>query len=173
MNSSIKKATEFHCPSCGAAGKPVKVVTLRALLKPEKSAEIANKAYFFCGSPMCDTVYFSEDGSRTFFKADLTVRVGVKEVSPPRPLCYCFGHSVEGIFADVERTGKSTAVDEITRRIKEEGCSCETKNPAGSCCLGTVQGYVREAFTRFGVVEGASKANGEDRECCGPGSCYK
>ena len=173
MNSSIKKATEFHCPSCGAAGKPVKVVTLRALLKPEKSAEITDKAYIFCDSPGCDTAYFSEDGSCTFSKADLTVRVGVKEVSSPRPVCYCFDHSVEEIFAEVERTGKSTVVNEITRRIKEEGCSCETKNPAGSCCLGTVQGYVREADVRFGVEGGIPKANGEDRECCGPNDCCK
>ena len=173
MNSPIKKVTDFPCQSCGASGKPVRVVTLRALLKPEKSVEISDKAYFFCGSPGCDMVYFSEDGSRTFSKDDLTVRVGVKENSPSRPICYCFGHSVEEISDEVKRTGKSMVADEITRRIKEEGCSCETKNPAGSCCLGTVQGYVREAYARFGVEVGASKAKGEDKECCGPDHCCK
>lgn len=164
---------DAKCPVCGAEGKGVKTITLRSLLRPEKQTLIGDYCYFFCGSPGCEIVYFTEGNSRTFIKADLTVRVGVKEVSPPRPICYCFGHSVEEIFDEVERAGKSKVVDEITRRIKEVGCTCETRNPAGSCCLGTVQGYVLEAYARFGVEEGASKAKSEDNGCCGPDHCCK
>lgn len=162
-----------RCPACGAEGKGVKAITLRSLLRPEKQTLIGDYRYFFCGSPGCEIVYFIEGGNRTFIRADLTVRVGDKEVSPPRPICYCFGHSMEEIFDEVEMTGKSTVAGEITRRIKEEGCSCETRNPAGSCCLGTVQGYVREAYARFGIEEGVSKAKGEDKGCCDPDHCCK
>ena len=161
------------CPACGAEGKEVKAITIRSLLRPEKQTLIDDDRYFFCGSPGCEIVYFTEGGSRTFIKADLTVRVGVKEVSPPRQICYCFGHSVEEIFEEVERTGKSTVADKITRRIKEDGCSCETKNPTGTCCLGTVQGYIREAYARFGIEENAPKEKGNDKGCCGPGGCCK
>src|SRR6266568_8168780 len=101
------------CPACGAEGKGVKATTLRSLLRPEKQTLIGDYRYFFCGSPECEIVYFTKGSSRTFIKADLTVRVGVKEVSPPRPICYCFGHSMEEIFNEVERTGKSTVADEI------------------------------------------------------------
>lgn len=162
---------EARCPACGGEEKEVKAITLRSLLRPEKQTLIDDSRYFFCGAPGCEIVYFSDGGSRTFIKTDLTLRVGVKEDSPPRTICYCFGHSVEEIFEEVERTGKSTVADKITRRIKEEGCSCETKNPRGTCCLGTVQEYVREAYAKFGVEEGNSKATGEDKECCGPNHC--
>ncbi|MDP2735606.1 MAG: (2Fe-2S)-binding protein [bacterium] len=169
MNSTTKNS----CPGCGVSGKRVKTITLRSLLHPGMVLEIGNKAYFFCGSPDCNTVYFTEDGSRTFSKTDLTVRVGVKESSQPKPVCYCFGHSIEEIFDEVERTGKSTVIADIRRRITSEGCSCETKNPQGACCLGTVEGVVRMACARFGVEESASKAKGENKGCCGPGNCCK
>lgn len=164
---------DAKCPVCGAEGKGVKVITLRSLLRPEKQMLIGDYRYFFCCSPGCEIVYFTKGASQTFSKADLTVRVGVKEFSPPRPICYCFGHSVEEIFDEVERAGKSKVVNEITRRIKEEGCSCETKNPTGTCCLGTVQEYVREAYAKFGVEDGASKAKSEDKGCCGSDHCCK
>lgn len=169
----MNATTEISCPGCGMSGKQVKAITLHSLLRPEKVPEIGEKAYFFCGSPECQTVYFTEDGSRSFSRTDLTVRVGVKDFSPPRPVCYCFNHSVEEIFDEVERTGQSTVVADIKKRMAEEGCSCETKNPAGNCCLGTVQGYVREAFARFNVKESATEAKGNYKGGCGPGGCCK
>ncbi len=164
---------EIFCPECGMSGKRVKETTLRSLLRPEKQALIGDSRYYFCGSMGCETVYFTEESSRTFSRADLTVRVGVKESSPPRPVCYCFGHSMEEIFDEVERTGKSTVTADIRRRMAEEGCSCETKNPQGSCCLGTVEGVVQAAYARFGVETSVPKAKGEDKGCCGPGGCCK
>lgn len=161
MNESKRK-----CPACGAAGKPVKEVTLRSLLLPDKRADIAKRDYLFCCSPGCDTVYFSEDGSRTFSKEDLTVRVGIKESSPPRPVCYCFGHTVEEIFEEVKMTGKSTVAADVRRRMAEEGCSCETKNPLGSCCLGTVESYAREALAGHGRIEPEEQTpEGTSGEC--------
>lgn len=167
----MNSAMEISCPECGMSGKQVKTSTLHSLLRPEKVPEIGEKAYLFCGSPDCDTVYFTEDGSRTFSRTDLTVRVGVKESAPPRPVCYCFEHTVEEIFDEVERTVKSTVAADIRRRMAEEGCSCETKNPQGSCCLGTVEGLVRDAYGRFGVEASATESKGDDKGCCGPGGC--
>lgn len=162
---------DAKCPVCGAEGEGVKAITLRSLLRPEKQALIGDYRYFFCGSPGCQAVYFTKDGSRTFTTSDLTVRVGVKEHAHPRPLCYCFDHSVAEIYDEVERVGKSTVATDIRKRIAAEGCSCETKNPQGACCLGTVEGVIREAYARFGVEESASKANAEDKGCCGPRGC--
>lgn len=164
---------EAKCPACGAEGKKVKTTTLRSLLRPEKQALIGDSHYFFCGSMGCETVYFSNEGSRTFSTLDMTVRVGIKESAPPRPVCYCFGHSMEKIFDEVERTGKSTVIADIKRRMAEEGCSCETNNPQGACCLGTVEGVVRGAYARLGVEESAPKSKSDDKGCCGPGGCCK
>lgn len=164
---------DVKCPACGAEGKGVKTVTLRSLLRPEKQALISDYRYFFCDALVCQTFYFNEEESRTFTTSDLAVRVGIKEYDSPRPVCYCFDHSVEEIYDEVEQTGKSTVSAEIKKRIAAEGCSCETKNPLGACCLGTVEGVVRAAYDRFGSKESAPKAKGEDKGCCGPGGCNK
>lgn len=159
------------CPACGAEGKRVKTTTLRSLLRPEKQVLIDDSHYFFCGSMGCETVYFTKEGSRTFSTSDLTVRVGIKESAPPRPVCYCFGHGMEEIFSEVERTGKSTVIADIRQKMAEEKCSCETKNPQGSCCLGTVEGLVQSAYARFGFEASDPKSKDDDRGCRGPGGC--
>jgi len=138
-----------RCPSCGNAGKSVKTITLRSLLLLEKQENIKDESYYFCGSAECDTVYFTGKEEHTFAKADLAVRVGVKEKTFPRPVCYCFNHTVEEIDEEIKRTGKSTVVDDIKEGMKKEGCSCETKNPQGSCCLKTVESYVQEALVSY------------------------
>lgn len=161
MNQTETKPGVMPCPCCGSTGQPVKPVTLRALLKPESAAQVnEEKNYFFCdafcGEAACDVVYFAP-GSQVFLKADLTVRVGSKESAPPRPLCYCFGHTMESIAAEIERTGGSTVVADIRRRMQEEGCSCETKNPAGRCCLAAVEQFARGRLSGFGHGAGAAK----------------
>ena len=163
---------EAKCPACGVEGKRVKTITLRSLLRPEKQAAVGEGQYFFCGSMGCETVYFTEEGEKTFSTLDLTVRVGIKEFVSPRPVCYCFDHNMEEIFDEVERTGRSTVVADIRKRIQEVGCSCETQNPQGACCLGTVEGIVQTAHARFGG-EGNWKTEGGNKGCCGPGDCCK
>lgn len=142
-----------RCPSCGNNGRAVKTITLYSLIKKERQDDITDSRYFFCDSRGCDVVYFTEDGSQTFHKQDLVVRVGVKEDSPPRPICYCFNHTIEEIFEEIKQTGKSTVMNDIRSRMKKDGCSCETKNPQGSCCLGTVEYFVKEALRQCGKTE--------------------
>ncbi len=160
-----RKATA-RCASCGKEGIAVKAATLRSLIRKERQGRITVNHYFFCGSQECDIVYFTEDGSQGFYKEDLTVRVGVKEISPPRPVCYCFNHSVEEISDEIQRTGKSTVLDDIKSRMKKDGCSCETKNPQGSCCLGTVKLYVDEALRQLGKEVNETAAGTDHKDCC-------
>lgn len=147
-------ATATDCPKCGKKGKTVKPVTLRALLKDEYAAEVAipdesvcesgckpskgNTGWRFCDSPDCDVVYFGEQNGVTFTKHQLKVSVGVKEKAGERPLCYCFRHSVATITEELRTKGRSDAQEDIRRKMKDPGCSCEVKNPSGSCCLGSV-----------------------------------
>ncbi|MCR9206879.1 MAG: mercuric transporter MerT family protein [bacterium] len=92
----------------------------------------------FCPSQNCDVVYFTEEGDTQFTKSQLKVLVGVKESSGERPLCYCFGHSVGSIKEELGTKNHSDALDDIRARMKDPGCHCETSNPSGSCCLGSV-----------------------------------
>lgn len=143
---------EFHppsvcgpakCPACGTLGKPVKRITLEALLKPERKAGIPVQDEFcFCRGPECDVVYFLP-GQALFRKEDLTVRVGLKEPEDSMaPVCYCFGWTAQKIQEEITRTGRSTATEQIKAQVKAGNCACEVTNPQGSCCLGNVASVV-------------------------------
>lgn len=172
-----------QCPSCGRKGKAVKTTTLNSLIRADRQDRITDSKYLFCGSQGCDVVYFTmhlaespdlwsenltKDGGHEFYKEDLTVRVGIKEESPPRPICYCFNHSVEEIFDEARRTGRSTVVEDIKSHIKSDGCSCEVKNPQGSCCLGTVNHFVNEALQQFGKEVDKQASGTGHKDCCRP-----
>lgn len=43
-----KPRTAASCPACGTEGKPVKPITLRALLQPHLRAEVRDEVYRFC-----------------------------------------------------------------------------------------------------------------------------
>ena len=62
-------------------------------------------------------------------------------------VCYCFGHSVQSIREEIERTGRSTAIEAISTRMKKGECACERLNPKGICCLVDVRRVVRELLS--------------------------
>lgn len=120
-------------------------MTLHALVRDEFRGRIADDAdYHFCDARGCDVVYFATDG-RTITKSQLKVEVGIKEATGDRPLCYCFGHSVASIKAELLTLGKATAVEDVRTKMADPGCSCPTTNPSGACCLGTVAKGVETA----------------------------
>lgn len=153
-----------RCPVCGNKGGKVQRITLDALLTPGAAARIGDTRYRFCDNPDCRIVYFDEAGS-TFARADLTVRVGVKERTAPRHVCYCFDHTIEEIEAEVRATGRSSVLDDIKTRMKT-ACWCETKNPQGVCCLGTVGTYVKRALAEHGGSDGSGTAEEKPHDCC-------
>ena len=161
MTTDTTTQRRVQCPTCGQKAKRVGTTTLRALLKDEFAAAVAtaenhfcrdandvgdsdckpasaDAGWRFCDSHDCDVVYFSELGDTTFTKSQLKVPVGVKETTGERPLCYCFGHSVASIRDELRIKGRSDALEDIRQQMKDPGCRCETKNPSGSCCLGSV-----------------------------------
>jgi len=129
---------EAVCPTCGNHGNPVGPETLRALLQPSLQSYVQDATYRFCASSMCPVVYFLPGTAQTFVREQLTVRVGVKETSAPRPMCYCFEYSAESLHEEWLRTGKSTAVAAIQAAVKAGTCRCQVTNPQGNCCLGDV-----------------------------------
>ena len=135
-----------RCPACGALGKPVARLTLGALLKPEARVRIPREEECcFCRTATCEVVYF-RDGEAQFRKADLSMRVGLKEpLDPTAPVCYCFGWTPQKIRQEIERTSQSTVVEQIKVQVKAGNCYCEVTNPQGSCCLGNVAKAVQEA----------------------------
>lgn len=138
------------CPSCGHRGKPVQPITIESLVKEEARAGVGRTDGFrFCAEPSCEVAYYRPVTGHRFVRTDVKVRIGQKETSSPRPLCYCFGHTVEEIEEDVRKKGSSQIPDEITQKCRQGLDRCEETNPHGSCCLGDVRQVLKTAQARY------------------------
>ncbi len=134
-------ATEIsaaRCQDCEGQSRPVSRKTVLLMLKPHLLEQAMTGTYSFCAAPDCRVVYFEEQGSQRFTTDDLRVPVGVKASEGPIPLCYCFGFDESHIRDEISRTGTTTVSSRIAALIREGLCACESRNPAGVCCLGEV-----------------------------------
>ncbi len=130
------------CPACGAVGKPVETVTLKHMVKPEFLDAVNAAGFLFCRTRDCNVIYFHSNGTR-LTKADVRVRVGLKESEDPMQICYCFGFTEAMARKEIESTGKCTIQDRISAEMKKDLCACEIRNPQGSCCLGNVAATIK------------------------------
>jgi len=139
------------CKECGNKGKSVKEITLKSLVRSQKLEAIKNlDGFLFCETPTCKVVYFNNETQVPYLhKEDVKVRVGIKETEDPIPVCYCFGWTREKIFDQIEQQGYSTAVHEISAKVKAGECACEINNPSGRCCLGEVNKVVKRGTELF------------------------
>lgn len=126
-----------RCPDSDAVGHAVDRHTVKALLTGTALQRLPAGDFRFCPDADCDVVYFGVDGAR-FSTLDVRVEVWQKRPSGHRPVCYCFGESEASIRAEVETTGRSTAVERIREHIAEGRCACDVRNPRGACCLSDV-----------------------------------
>ena len=139
-----ESSAENFCPSCEAKGRSVDTVTLRCLLVPDALQKLLpDAAYRFCATSDCETVYFT-NGQR-FTKKEITVPVFQKDAGEDVHACYCFDYTRRRLRDEVHETGRSDAVEAITRLVKEGRCACEFRNPQGNCCLGNVNEVIMEA----------------------------
>jgi hypothetical protein len=142
MNSAHDVASPL-CRACGMKGKKVGRVTLEHIVKRECLSGLSDTQYYFCVTPSCEVIYFSNEVGQSFIKGEVRVRVGIKETQDPILICYCFNHTAASLREEIERTGKSTAVASITAEIQAGNCACEIKNPLGICCLVEVSKAVK------------------------------
>jgi len=116
-------------------------LTVKALMTERALQRFAPADYRFCQDAGCDVVYFTADGA-CFMTADVRVPVWQKRPFGERQVCYCFGESESSIRAEIEATGRSSAVERIREHIAAGRCACEVRNPRGACCLGDVTAAV-------------------------------
>src|SRR5262249_36563398 len=96
------------CPVNGARSKQVDMLTVKSLVR-QLPLGMPHARYYFCEAQDCDVVYFALDSQAPVFRrADLLVRVGVKETAGPIPVCYCFGFTRGDIHDEIAETGRST-----------------------------------------------------------------
>lgn len=140
-------STRETCPRCGNKARSVPRTTVYHMLEPVVVREVKpDGQYRVCSTRNCPVVYYGGTESNCFFHEDLRVRVGFKlpEDDPPHPVCYCFGFTEQTIAGEIERSGESTVVEWITRRVQAGECACEYRNPTGRCCLADVREVVEK-----------------------------
>ena len=98
---------------------------------------LPDTSFGFCEDANCPVVYVGADGT-LIDKAHVRTRVGIKETEAPIPVCYCFELTSAQIAEDVREHGRSTIRDYIQEQVRAGLCRCETTNPSGRCCLGSV-----------------------------------
>ena len=96
----------------------------------------------------CPVVYFDDEGNHQFTVDDLRIRVGLKVNEDPIPLCYCFGYEESDIRDEIAQTGSTTIPERVSRLIREGLCACDTRNPAGVCCLGEINKVIKRLLAQ-------------------------
>ena len=135
--------TSVLCSTCGQKGKPIDILTLKALLAVPLTV-LSAVEYAFCRTPDCPTVYYSLDGQQQFGEDALRERVHQKhQTADDVFVCYCFRHSPGSIRAELLATGNSSTIATVTAGIQAGQCACDIRNPQGSCCLGNVRATVQ------------------------------
>lgn len=138
LSEGMSESVAQPCVKCQRQGRPVSRKTVLLMLKPDFLEQAMHGNYRFCSVADCPIVYFQEDGKQQFTIDDLRVRIGLKVTEDPVPLCYCFGFDESHIRDDLSRTGATTIPQRISQLIREGLCACDSRNPAGVCCLGEV-----------------------------------
>ena len=133
------KVDESACPVCGERGRPVKSLTIRSLMRENSPAYHKISDGFLCANLEDPIVHFFPEMAMAIDKAELTVRVGLKEMEEPITVCYCFQHTKSDIELDFAENGRSTIEEDIRQKVQTKQCSCEIMNPTGRCCLGDVR----------------------------------
>jgi len=175
VNTGIE--TNLLCPFCGVKGRPVKPLTIESLVSPPARTRAGRTDGFrFCADPSCDMAYFHPESRETIRRDEVRVRIGQKETTPTRTVCYCFHHTFAQIEAEVEKTGTSRIPDAIAAKCRQGLDRCEETNPQGACCLANVHRALKEAQAKLGrstaVGTGATRhsnemaANEMADECC-------
>jgi len=142
--------SKVACPGCGEKAKGVLARTLESLLGDEAKAKLdCLDGFHYCKTSSCKTVYFR--GETVLTQDDITVVVGLKEGASPATTCYCFGWTKEKIRAQLQESGETNALEEIKEKMEDPGCSCETLNPSGGCCLGDNTKVIKEIKAELGL----------------------
>lgn len=127
-NGPTVQKKRHRCPVNGMKYKEVKSKTIIHHLNEPWAWVEKQQAYYFCGDPECDVVYFGQDNS-VINKNALRTAVGVKQNPNSGLVCYCFGVSFDAAL-------KSPAIKQfVTEKTKIGICACGVRNPSGKCCL--------------------------------------
>ncbi len=145
-----KSSDKSECPICHAQSKSVLSKTLEHLLTDKAKATLLSlDGFYYCKSHSCEVVYFKDD--TILSQKDVRVVVGHKKEASPETVCYCFKWTKQMIKIQLQEEEKSTVTEDIKYKMNTIGCSCETLNPSGRCCLSDVGKALKEIKKDLGL----------------------
>lgn len=154
------------CPACGTKGKAIRPITIESLVVEQTRRRVGRPDGFrFCAEPSCEIAYYQAATGTRIAKGEVRVRIGQKVTESPKPVCYCFEHTIEEIEAEVLATGASRVADDITEKCRQRLERCEETNPQGSCCLGNVRRAENLAQAKTASAPTAETRD-EVQDCC-------
>ncbi|MDF1878673.1 hypothetical protein JHD46_03360 [Sulfurimonas sp. SAG-AH-194-C20] len=140
---SVQPKGKLECPVCGEKAKGVLSKTLEYLLVGESRDKLkCLDGFYYCKTSSCKVVYFRHE--EILLQKDISVVVGLKDGASPATVCYCFEWTKEKIKKELEQNSETIALEDIKTKMQNPGCSCETLNPSGGCCLGDVTKAIKE-----------------------------
>ncbi|WP_345974909.1 hypothetical protein [Sulfurimonas sp. HSL3-7] len=131
------------CPQCHQKGSKVEAVTVQSQLKKEPLSNMhsTRDAFNFCTNPVCDTVYYADDGSESFGQKEIKSKVTLKNDDPKTPLCYCKKLLKGDVLAMIEK-GEPDIAEKVKAIIANGKSFCEKSNPKGTCCTDDVKNFL-------------------------------
>ena len=141
-----KPSLDNICPGCE---KPaVDIQTVKSMVTFPLWELEPNDEFFYEDAPDSPTVYFSTRSGTLIDEKDIREKVYSKHSDEDDCyVCYCFQITVGAL-----RNATSSEREAILRRVKEASgkgqCSCKTRNPKGSCCIGDIKALI-DKFNRL------------------------
>lgn len=131
MSCCDKQTTKKHviCSACGQTALPVSRQTMLHQVQYPDNMSMLEGDYAFCANRDCNSGYFS--ASNMIPKISLRAFQSNQDVM----LCHCFDVS-ESDYRTALQHGSSEAIKAfVVQQTKDKLCACESRNPAGRCCL--------------------------------------
>merc|ERR1711879_352467 len=98
------------CPLCNKESS----LTIKSMIKNEYKKNMTNfEGFHFCSNANCNVIYFQEE--KIIKQCELIKKVGLKEWTNPKTICYCFNLTKEKY-----RKKKNTKIINRNRKTKEK-----------------------------------------------------
>lgn len=131
------------CPLCNKESKKVSSLTIKSMIKNEYKKNMTNfEGFHFCSNANCNVIYFQEE--KIIKQCELIKKVGLKEWTNPKTICYCFNLTKEKIIESLLLHGKNYVLNNIKKKMNKSACDCKRNNPSGQCCLKDINKTINE-----------------------------
>ena len=137
-----KNTLDNMCPGCEKTTVDIQTVKSMATfplweLEPDDT-------FYYDDEPDSPTVYFSTQSGMIIDEKDIREKVFAKHSNEDDTyVCYCFKVTV-GDLKQASENEREAILKRVMQASGKGQCSCKTKNPKGSCCIGDIKSLIQQ-----------------------------